>query len=214
MEHNPPTPNPLDFSLHSLKPRLGQYFPSASQINQRRSRRHASEHSEEDEDDDVHEDEEDVGYDSGGSDGQAHLSPRMADARLSPGAGSGRSGEGSHAGSDDTVRPSDEQRQARDGAVGQSPTSPTSPTSPLGPPSGSPPPPGYAPLDPHMYAGEFFLSTFTSWSIRLDDLFSFSSYADEWGMLREQGKGANVLALPADLPEDLVNQAIAAMSDG
>ena len=156
MEHNPPTPNPLDFSLHSLKPRLGQYFPSASQINQRRSRRHASEHSEEDEDDDVHEDEEDVGYDSDGSDGQAHLSPRLANARLSPGAGSGRSGDGSHAGSDDTVRPSDEQRQARDGAVGQSPISPTSPTSPLGPPSGSPPPPGYAPLDPHMYAGEFF----------------------------------------------------------
>lgn len=44
----------------------------------------------------------------------------------------------------------------------------------LGPPEDSPPPPGYAPLDPHVYS---------------------------------QG-------LPADLPEDLINQAIAAMNDG
>lgn len=43
----------------------------------------------------------------------------------------------------------------------------------LGPPQDSPPPPGYAPLDPHVYS---------------------------------QG-------LPADLPEDLINQAIAAMGD-
>lgn len=43
----------------------------------------------------------------------------------------------------------------------------------LGPPEDSPPPPGYAPLDPHVYS---------------------------------QG-------LPADLPEDLINQAIAAMGD-
>jgi hypothetical protein len=43
----------------------------------------------------------------------------------------------------------------------------------LGPPQDSPPPPGYAPLDPHVYS---------------------------------QG-------LPADLPEELINQAIAAMSD-
>ena len=32
--------------------------------------------------------------------------------------------------------------------------------------------------------------------------------------MEEQGRDANVLALPADLPDDLVNQAIAAMSDG
>lgn len=42
-----------------------------------------------------------------------------------------------------------------------------------GPPEDSPPPPGYAPLDPHVYAS----------------------------------------GLPADLPEELINQAIAAMSD-
>ena len=133
MEHNPPTPNPLDFSLHSLKPRLGQYFPS----NRQSARRDGEE-----------EEEEDEGYSSDGSD--EHLVPahqrEEQDARLSPGGRSGRSGN-SQAGSDDTIRPTQTQG-GREQEQEQ--------RSPLGPPSGSPPPPGYAPLDPNMYAGEYF----------------------------------------------------------
>lgn len=67
---------------------------------------------------------------------------------------SGRTNESENSGS--TVRPAEMRREPS-----------------LGPPEDSPPPPGYAPLDPHVYS---------------------------------QG-------LPADLPEELINQAIAAMSD-
>lgn len=127
MEHNPPTPNPLDFSLHSLKPRMGQYFPAP----------HGA----------AGDDSDDEEYYSDASEGHLVAAEGVdAEARLSPGA---RSGTGSHAGSDDTIRPSDAQPTG-------SPGVPAAQRSPLGPPSGSPPPPGYAPLDPHVYTGMSF----------------------------------------------------------
>ncbi|KAK6903609.1 hypothetical protein I203_107114 [Kwoniella mangroviensis CBS 8507] len=101
IEHNPPTPNLLDISMHSLR-NNGQYF--GGRYGNRT--------------------EEDIEGEGEGS-----------------GSGSGES--------DSTARPS---------------------RLTLG--NGSPPPPGYAPLDPHVYAA----------------------------------------GLPGDLPEEMVNQAIAAMS--
>lgn len=113
---NPPTPNLLDISMHSLRGEQS-YF-------NRWPRRRAA-----DRDGDESEDASTAG--PGGA----------------PSTTSNESGS--------TVRP----------AMQREPS--------LGPPEDSPPPPGYAPLDPHVYS---------------------------------QG-------LPADLPEDLINQAIAAMSD-
>jgi hypothetical protein len=85
MEHNPPTPNLLDISMHSL-PHRGGYFANLARGGEQ-----------------VHDQDQDQDQDGGGS------------------------GE-----SDETARPSRP-------ALG-------------GPTSGSPPPPGYAPLDPHVYA--------------------------------------------------------------
>ncbi|WVQ98170.1 hypothetical protein IAU59_005292 [Kwoniella sp. CBS 9459] len=103
IEHNPPTPNLLDISMHSLR-NSGQYFGRYSDVEE-------------------------------GGEGE--------------GSGSG-SGE-----SDATARPSRL-------SLGRGRNA-----------DGSPPPPGYAPLDPHVYAA----------------------------------------GLPGDLPEEMVNQAIAAMSE-
>ncbi|KAK8847517.1 hypothetical protein IAR55_005375 [Kwoniella newhampshirensis] len=103
IEHNPPTPNLLDISMHSLR-NGGHYFGTH----------------------------------------YAH---------------DGESGDGNRSGeSDETARPS----RLTLGPARMSRT------------NSSPPPPGYAPLDPHVYAS----------------------------------------GLPGDLPEELVNQAIAAMSEG
>jgi hypothetical protein len=104
MEANPPTPNLLDISLHSLRPGRMHYFGNRDNNESR-------------------DDEDDEG--SGSGSGSAE--------------------------SDQTARP-------RRLALGQ---------------RVSPPPPGYAPLDPNVYSG----------------------------------------GLPGDLPEELINQAIAAMSD-
>jgi hypothetical protein len=104
MEANPPTPNLLDISLHSLRPGRMHYFGNRDNNESR-------------------DDEDDEG--SGSGSGSAE--------------------------SDQTARP-------RRLALGQ---------------RVSPPPPGYAPLDPNVYSG----------------------------------------GLPGDLPEELINQASAAMSD-
>nr|ODN89521.1 endosome protein [Cryptococcus depauperatus CBS 7841] len=100
LEHNPPTPNLLDISMHSL--RGGHFFPSNFT-----------------------------------SSDAANPAPLTSES------------------------PSAHRRQT------------CNPSTALIPNSDSPPPPGYAPLDPHVYAN----------------------------------------GLPADLPEEMVNQAIAAMSD-
>ncbi|ORX33994.1 concanavalin A-like lectin/glucanase domain-containing protein [Kockovaella imperatae] len=115
MEPNPPTPNLLDISMHSLHLPSGQYF------EQHLRNRTDNTDSDEDEEEEL----EDEGQEEGGN-----------------GSGSGES--------DATARPG-AQASTRQ----------------------SPPPPGYAPLDPNMYAN----------------------------------------GLPANLPEELVNRAIAAMSD-
>ncbi|WWC86808.1 uncharacterized protein L201_001687 [Kwoniella dendrophila CBS 6074] len=107
IEHNPPTPNLLDISMHSLR-NNGQYFEGRYNNNNNRQNN------------------EDEGNGSG-------------------------SGE-----SDSTARPS-RLTLGRNGSTIN---------------NTSPPPPGYAPLDPHVYAA----------------------------------------GLPGDLPEEMVNQAIAAMS--
>ncbi|WVQ83183.1 hypothetical protein IAT38_005322 [Cryptococcus sp. DSM 104549] len=107
IEHNPPTPNLLDISMHSLR-NVGQYFG------------------------------ERYGHGRGGQHDEAE-------------------GEGDEAGSGE----SDETARPRRMTLGSGRNDP------------SPPPPGYAPLDPHVYAS----------------------------------------GLPADLPEEMVNQAIAAMSE-
>ena len=107
MEPNPPTPNLLDISLHSLRGGHQHYFGG----------RHTPEHAQQADESD----EEEEGGRSGGSDQTAR-----------------------------PVRPTMGHRYRS---------------------QGSPPPPGYAPLDPNMYSA----------------------------------------GLPADLPEDLINQAIAAM---
>lgn len=104
IEVNPPTPNLLDISLHSLRPGRTHYFGQRGNGN-------------------THDDDE--GDDEGSGSGSAE--------------------------SDQTARP-------RRPIMGQ---------------RVSPPPPGYAPLDPNVYSG----------------------------------------GLPGDLPEELINQAIAAMSD-
>lgn len=110
--HNPPTPNVLDISLHSL--RGENYFERSGRTSATTS-----------------------------DSSNRSLAPSAAESRAS----SGRSSS--------TARPN----------IDRVPS--------YGPPADSPPPPGYAPLDPHMYS---------------------------------QG-------LPGDLPEDLINQAIAAMSE-
>ena len=113
LEHNPPTPNLLDISMHSIRRTNNHYFGGRQR-----------------------DDEED-------------------------GSGSG--------GSSETARPPRPQvvyRQASDGD--------------------SPPPPGYAPLDPNVYAGE-------SREMKME-------------------KGLISGGLPADLPEEMVNQAFAAMA--
>ncbi|WVF69681.1 hypothetical protein IAT40_004460 [Kwoniella sp. CBS 6097] len=104
IEHNPPTPNLLDISMHSLR-NSGQYFGRYSDA------------------------EEGEGEGSGSGSGSGESDATARPSRLS--LGRGRNAEG------------------------------------------SPPPPGYAPLDPHVYAA----------------------------------------GLPGDLPEEMVNQAIAAMSE-
>jgi len=111
-EANPPTPNLLDISMHSL--RLNGF---AGYFNGRDRDRDQDEYSDGDQEE---------------QDGDGE-SPASGD-------------------SDETARPGGPR--------------------PSDYPADSPPPPGYAPLDPHMYAA----------------------------------------GLPADLPEDMVNQAIAAMS--
>ena len=119
VEHNPPTPNLLDISLHSLRIRGNHDFGGRQQRD--------------------------------GGDGS----------------GSGES--------DETARPS-----LQDVSVQQGHTQ-----------GDSPPPPGYAPLDPHVYAGE---------------LLHFVR-----GDVTQRSRPAG---LPSDLPEDVINSAIAAMSAG
>ena len=87
-EHNPPTPNLLDISLHSLRNTGSHYFGRRQE-----------------------------GEESG--------------SRSGSGSGSGESGE--------TARPPRPEIVVQQGQ------------------GDSPPPPGYAPLDPHVYAGELFL---------------------------------------------------------
>lgn len=98
LEHNPPTPNLLDISMHSL-PRRQAYFSSSYRQG-------------------------------GGEDGgrTEYLDVPEPEDGDGDGSGSGESGE-----SDATARPT---------------------RLTLGPPRHSPPPPGYAPLDPHVYRGE------------------------------------------------------------
>lgn len=108
MEHNPPTPNLADISLHSLRNTSRHDFGGRFGERQRYNSMSDEEDSDEEE---------------------RYLAapPR--------GGGSG-SGSGSGSGeSDDTIR------------IGQ-------PTNIAGAPNDSPPPPGYAPLDPHMYASK------------------------------------------------------------
>lgn len=100
MEHNPPTPNLLDISLHSLRNSGLHNFGG----------RQASE--------------------SGSEDGDSEDDGRFLTARRGGGSGSG-SGSGE---SDDTIRVETGQQ--------------------AGMPNDSPSPPGYAPLDPHMYASK------------------------------------------------------------
>lgn len=134
VEHNPPTPNLLDISMHSLRRDNTHYFGG----RQRRESR----------------------------DGSVRVQ----------GEGSGEREEGDSgesASSDETLRP-------RAGPGGRGVRGYTS--------GESPPPPGYAPLDPNVYAGE----------LRQNAI---------------EGRMADgVGGLPADLPDEMVNQAIAAMS--
>jgi hypothetical protein len=107
IEHNPPTPNLLDISLHSLRGNVHHYFggrhnAQLAQRVERSSRRDSEQMGERSSAEDV----------EGGTDSRS-------------GSGSGES--------DETARPAN---------------------------VSSPPPPGYAPLDPHVYACECNLAVF------------------------------------------------------